>query len=405
MFLEILIFTLLGIAGGIVAGLTPGIHTNTLILIVFGLLPLLAGFPTHAVIALIISMAITNTIVDFIPSIFLGCPEDDTALSILPGHRMLLEGKGLEAVFLTIIGGIGVIAAFILLSPLLLKILPLLYSNIKHYIHWILLAIVSVMVFTEKRFKKLWGMLVFSLAGILGVITLNSTLLQPQFVFFPLFTGLFGIPTLLISLKDRVKVPKQIKDFGIVSRSLAFIGSVKGFFAGLLVGILPGVGSAQAGTLVQTITRKEDTREFLVSLGGINTANALFAMAALYTIGRPRSGAAVAIERILGDFGFSDLLLLIAVSLVTVGIAAVATLFLSKKFSILVEKVSYSKISLSILGFLLFLTAVFTGPLGLLVLIVSTTIGLIAPLTGVRRSFCMGCIILPVVLYYLGISL
>jgi len=405
MFPEILLFTLAGVAGGTIAGLIPGVHPNTLILIIFGLLPLLVGFPPQAVVALIISMAIANTLVDFIPSVFLGCPEDDTALSILPGHRLLLEGKGLEAVFLTVVGGIGVIALFILLSPLLLKTLPFLYSNIKYYIHWILIAIVSVMIFTERGFKKLWGLLVFSLAGILGVITLNSTLLQPQFVFFPLFTGLFGIPTLLISLKDKVKFPSQVRDFGIVKKSLALIGSIKGFFAGLLVGILPGVGSAQAGTLVQIITRKEDTREFLVSLGGINTANALFAIAALYTISKARSGAAVAIERILGSFSFNDLLLLIAVSLFTVGIAAVVTLFLSKKFSTLVEKVSYNRISLSILGMLLLLTIVFTGPLGLLVLLVSTAVGLIAPLSGVKRSLCMGVIILPVIFYYLGIGL
>lgn len=403
MLLEILLFTLVGVTGGIIAGLIPGIHTNTLILIMFGLLPLLAGFPPQAVIALIVSMAIANTIVDYIPSVFLGCPEDDTALSILPGHRMLMEGKGLEAIFLTIVGGIGVIILFILLSPLLLKTLPLLYSFIKPHTHWFLMAIVAVMILTESKLKKLWGLLVFFLAGILGVITLNSTLLQPQFVFFPLFTGLFGIPNLLISLKNKTELPKQIKDFGIVKKSMALLGIIKGFFAGLIVGILPGLGSAQAGTLVQTITRKNDTREFLISLGGINTANALFAMVALYSIGRPRSGAAVAIEKILGDFALSDLFLLMAVALVTVGIAAIATLFLSKKFSLLVEKVPYSKISISILGLLLLLTIVFTGHIGLLILIISTAIGLIAPLTGVKRSLCMGVIILPVILFYMGL--
>lgn len=405
MFLEILLFTLIGVVGGIVAGLTPGIHTNTLILILLGLSPLLTNFPLHATVALIISLAITNTIVDFIPSIFLGCPEDDTALSILPGHKLLLEGKGLEAVFLTVIGGVGVVILFILLLPLLLKFLPFLYKNIKYYIHLVLLAIVSAMVLTESKFKKLWGLFVFLLAGALGVITLNSTLLQPQFVFFPLFTGLFGIPTLLISLKGKVKIPKQIKDFGSVKKTLALIGSIKGFFAGLIVGILPGVGSAQAGTLVQIITRKEDTREFLVSLGGINTANALFAIAALYTIGRARSGAAVAIERILGGFSFNEMLLLIAVSLIAVGIAAITTLFLSKKFLLLVEKVPYSKISLSIIALLVLLTIIFTGYIGLLILLVSTAIGLIAPLTGVRRSLYMGVIILPVILQYSGLIL
>jgi putative membrane protein len=405
LFLEILLFTFIGILGGIIAGLTPGIHTNTLILVVLGLLPLLAGFPIQAVVALIVSMAITSTLVDFIPSIFLNAPSEDTALSILPGHRLLLEGKGLEAIFLSVIGGIGVIILFILFSPLMLKALPVIYSFAKPRMALLLLIVAGVMILTEKGKKKLWALSVFLLAGILGLVTLNSTLIQPDFVFFPLFTGMFGISAILLSLKDKTNLPKQLSDFGVVKKSLAVIGSIKGFFAGLLVGILPGLGSAQAGTLVQTITRKDDNKEFLVSLGGINTANALFAITALYTISRPRSGAAVAIEKILENFGFNDFLMVIAVSLVTIGIGAIATLFLSKRFLTLVQKFSYKKISLSILGLLLILTIIFTGPIGLLVLVISTAIGLIAPLTGVKRSLGMSVIIMPVILFYLGIIL
>jgi putative membrane protein len=94
-----------------------------------------------------------------------------------------------------------------------------------------------------------------------------------------------------------------------------------------------------------------------------------------------------------------------SVSLVTVGIAAISTLFLSKKFLRLVEKVPYNKISLSILGLLLILTIIFTGPIGIFVLFLSTAIGLIAPLTGVKRSLGMAVIILPVILFYLNIVL
>jgi putative membrane protein len=97
--------------------------------------------------------------------------------------------------------------------------------------------------------------------------------------------------------------------------------------------------------------------------------------------------------------------MVIAVSLVTIGIGAIATLFLSKRFLTLVQKFSYKKISLSILGLLLILTIIFTGPIGLLVLVISTAIGLIAPLTGVKRSLGMSVIIMPVILFYLGIIL
>ncbi len=406
MLIEILIFSLFGIVIGTLCGLLPGIHPNNLLILIIALLPLLSGYPIQAIVAFIISMVVVNTVTSFIPSIFLGAPDDSTALSVLPGHKLLLEGRGLEAVFLSVIGGLGVVILFVLMMPLLLKTLPILYSWVKYYTHWLLSAIVLVMIMTEHVIKKkLWGFLVFLLAGVLGLISLNSTILQPQWVFFPLFTGLFGISTLLISLKDKTKIPKQIKNFGIVKRSLAIAGVVKGFFAGLIVGILPGIGAAQAGTLVQQMTRKENTREFLVSLGGINIANTIFALTALYAIGRPRSGAAVAVERILGSFSFNDLILLIGVTLFVTGISVLLTLFISKKFLFLLERIPYQKTSIATILFLIALTAFFTGWIGVLVLFVSTVIGLIPPLTGVKRSLCMGVLILPVIIYYSGITI
>ena len=36
------------------------------------------------------------TFIDFIPSIFLGCPDTDTELSILPGHELLKKGEDMK---------------------------------------------------------------------------------------------------------------------------------------------------------------------------------------------------------------------------------------------------------------------------------------------------------------------
>ena len=407
MFFEILFFVLFGVAAGTFTGLIPGVHTNTVCMILLSLFPLMLsyGMPIHGIISFIISMTVTNTIVDFIPSILLGAPDDSTALSVLPGHKLLLEGKGLEAIYLTIVGGVGVVILFVLLLPFLLKFLPLLYGTIRQYIHFILLAITFVMVIIEKGLKgKFFGLMIFFLSGILGLIVLNSLVLPANEMFFPLFTGLFGISTLLISLNKKVKIPKQEKEMVNVDKKLAIFGSIKAFFSGLIVGILPGVGSAQATVLSQLATRKKDEKEFLVSVGGINTANALFALVSLYAIGKPRSGSAVTVSKILGSFGFNELILLIASGLIVTGIAAVLTLKLSKKFLDLVEKIPYDKLSLGIIIFLILLTFFFTGFLGLLVLFVSTTVGLLAPLTGVKRSLGMGVLMLPVSLFYSGLA-
>jgi putative membrane protein len=46
----------------------------------------------------------------------LGAPDESKALNVLPGHRMLMEGKGFEAVKLNVIGSLllPVILYFIL---------------------------------------------------------------------------------------------------------------------------------------------------------------------------------------------------------------------------------------------------------------------------------------------------
>jgi putative membrane protein len=318
---------------------------------------------------------------------------------------MLLAGRGLEAIQLTVIGGIGATILFVLLTPVLLFVLPVLYTAIKHYIHWILLLIVFIMLSTEKNLIKIgWALIIFCLAGLLGLIVLNSALLPPMFVFFPLFTGLFGISTLLISLRLKVKIPQQVGEMKMVDPRLALGGIGKAFCSGMLLGIMPGVGAAQAAVLAQELTRRGGVREFLVSVGGINTAVALFSLISLYTINRARSGAAITVEKIIGDFGFDELILLLGVGLVAIGISAVLTLGMGKKLLGVVEKIPYEKISLGIICFLILLTIAFVGLPGLLVLAVSTTIGLLAPLTGVKRSHCMGVLILPVIIFYSGIG-
>src|SRR3989338_2185931 len=103
--LEILLFVLLGIIVGIIFGLIPGLHPNLIILFV----PLLAGLnlSTLPLIAFIVSIGISNTFLDFIPSMLFGAAEAGEELTVLPSHRMLLEGNGYDAVKLAVIGGIG----------------------------------------------------------------------------------------------------------------------------------------------------------------------------------------------------------------------------------------------------------------------------------------------------------
>src|SRR3989339_1808815 len=146
MFSEILIAIVLGCLMGVVTGLTPGLHINLVALILLSISPFLLGYTNViAVASFIIAMSITHTFNDFISATYLGAPADDTALAVLPAHRMLLEGMGHEAVKLTVIGSLLCLILTIILSPLLIFIVPIIFDYLKDYIGWILLGIVVFM--------------------------------------------------------------------------------------------------------------------------------------------------------------------------------------------------------------------------------------------------------------------
>ena len=162
-FLEFLIAAIFGISAGILTGLIPGIHINLVSLLVVSLSAYLLGiFSPVSLGIFIISMAITHTFLDVIPAIFLGAPDADTALGVLPGHRLLLQGMGYEAVKLTVIGSLFSLILILLLVPLFIKIVPNIYEAIQQWIGWILLGLVIYMIFIEKGMdKKFWSLISF----------------------------------------------------------------------------------------------------------------------------------------------------------------------------------------------------------------------------------------------------
>jgi len=63
--------------------------------------------------------------------------------------------------------------------------------------------------------------------------------------------------------------------------------------------------------------------------------------------------------------------------------------------------VNYQALVITIVIFISVMVFYFSGLLGLLVLLVSTLVGIIPGEIGVARNHQMGCLILPVILYFL----
>jgi len=384
----IIFYVFLGILIGTVTGITPGLHPNTAsaLFLTFSFLD-----PLCASVALV-SASVTHTFLDFIPSIVFGAPEPETALSILPGHEMTMRGRAYRAIKLTVVGGVSSLLIGLLFFPLLALFIGNFYELLKVNMVWILIAF-SLYMFLKDR--KPWSIVVFFLSGLLGFIVLSKNLLGYQGLL-PMLTGLFGLSTLIFSIKNKVQIPAQQFDCGEVKGVLK--SGIIGAVSGILVGLLPGVGSAQATFITREVLKEKDEERFMIAIGGVNTTVAVFSLLALWLVGRARSGVAAAVGEMLGKLSLTHVLLFLGVIMLSGGVSAVLTLLISKRILNLLRKIEYRKLNLLVIIFLTSIVFWFTGVVGVLTLFVSTTIGLACILSGTRRSYMMACIVVPTIL-------
>lgn len=404
MLIEIILFLFLGVLTGIFTGLTPGIHVNLIGAFLITLsVSLLAFIDPIYVIIFIVAMAITHTYIDFIPSIYLGCPDTDTELSILPGHELLKKGQGYSAILLTIYGSLAAVFILILISYPAIYILSKIHKIFPILIPGLLALAAFFLISTEKN--KINALIVFILTGILGLIVLN---LEPFSIFklsielkqplLPLLTGLFGASTLIISIKSKTKIPEQ-KITKIKQKIFKpIIGAI---IASPICSFLPGLGSGQAAIIGNTIIKNQDKKAFLVLLGATNTLVMGFSFISLYIIARTRTGAALAIKEIMGYLSGNILVLILISILITGIISFFLTKFLAKFISGKITKINYTKLSLATLFVLALIVFIASGFFGLIVLTISALTGLYSISLGIKRTLMMGVLMIPTFLIYL----
>ncbi len=399
MFTILLIAVMLGVMAGIVTGLIPGIHINMVSVLLVTVAPLLR---LHTIIlplgVFIIAMGVTHTFLDVIPGVFLGAPDADAAEGVLPGHRLLLRGHAYDAVKLTVIGSLLCLLLSVATIPILVFGIAAAYSFLVPHMGLILLAMSCFIVLRDPT-RRWASLLIFLISGVLGLLVLNVLdLSQPLF---PLLSGLFGVSILLVSLADKVTIPKQYYypwlriEKGKVSKGVA-----SGFFAGLLTSFFPGLGAAQGALIAQQFVRKMGDRGFLIIVGGISTANFTLSLATLLAIEKARNGAIVALMELL-ELTFLGGIVFLCAALAAGGAATFLALWVSKIFSRMIAKVHYPTIAICIVILLVIMTFVFSHWTGLLVLFTATSIGVLCAKLRVSKSIQMGCLLVPVTLYFL----
>ena len=400
MFVEIVLAIILGTFAGIITGLIPGIHVNLITVIILSLSTLLLKFTNPITLAIfIISLAITHSFLDSLPSIYLGAPDAGQELNVLPGHRLLHKGLGHNAIIYTLLGSLGCLTLGIILFPIFLISMEKIYPLMKGLIGYLLTIIMIFMIGKEKK-KWLKSLTVFLLAGCLGLIVLTGipNLNQPLF---PLLSGLFGFSILLVSLLQNSVIPKQKlnQPLTITKKNLGkAVGAASS--VGFIAAFLPGFGNSQAAIAATQVVGDIGDEAFLALVGGINTSNMLISIGTVYMLDKARNGAIVGVKKLLGEVGFQEMLLFLGVALLVGGLATILAINISKIFAKLIVKVKYSHIVYTIIIFITLLTFYFDGFIGLIILTTATVIGITTSFWKVGKNHLMGCLILPVILFF-----
>jgi putative membrane protein len=387
-----------GIALGTISGLVPGLHANNVALLLAAGANAVPG-PPRLIGAAMLAAGTVHTFLDVVPTLALGVPDPAMAPSALPGHELVLAGRGREALRLSALGSGLAVALAVPLSLPLTAVVTAVYPILEANLAAVLASVIVMLVTTEPSYRASLGAgLGVAASGLLGVAALDldpAGLLGVGGVLAPLFAGLFGAPVLIEALGGGGVPPQEAPSVALSRPSVGLL-ALLGTVSGAVVGFVPGVSSAVAatGTLL-AVPYRYGARGFVVATSGVNTANAIFALVALQTLGSPRTGVLVALDS-------AGVPLAVPLLVCSIALAAVAgfvlVVVLGDRYLAVVGHLPYAPLSLAILVGLALLSVLFAGLAGALVFAAATAVGLVPQRFGARRACLMGVLLVPLAL-------
>ncbi|ADB60406.1 protein of unknown function DUF112 transmembrane [Haloterrigena turkmenica DSM 5511] len=396
--LGLLAWILAGAALGCCSGLVPGLHANNFALLLAGFAPSIPGRPLFVGCAML-AAGVVHTFVNAVPAMALGVPDAEMAITALPGHRLVLEGRGYEAIRLSALGSLLAVLAAVPLAVPVTRGVTAAYPTIRTHLSVVLAMVVVALIASERTWRtRLGGLVSFALAATLGVLTLDLATdapLEAGGMLAPLFAGLFGAPVLIDAIRGG-GVPPQRDESIAMSRPLVGATAIAGALAGAVVGYIPGISAAIAAVAVLVVVPgRSGDRGYIVATSGVDTANTIFALFALAAIGQPRTGVMVAFDTVNAPL---ELPVLVAGIVLAGCVGFVLVIVVGDVYLDFVGRTAYWKISVAVLALLCCLSYLFTGFVGIGVFAVATAIGLVPIRVRARRVHLMGVLIGPLLI-------
>ena len=275
--IEILFSIILGILGGIIIGLLPGLGTSTLLLITY---PFLKNFNIVPLFLFYISVLTSSQFYGSISAIIYGVTGELSSMpAVKNGHTLFRRGLGAESVIYTSTGSffsslIGICLFFVLVTTFSDYFIYLLKGKV---ILFFLFVALLIIILTSGNIK---ASIAFAILGfILGKIGYDDLLggriltfgikdLDAGIPSFPLFCGFIIIPLLYFYYKNNkdieeprnlnLTILKKIK----VLLDFQYISSIiRGSFTGFIAGLIPGASYTVSSNLAEEIERKVNKKK------------------------------------------------------------------------------------------------------------------------------------------------
>ena len=410
----------------------PGLHIYNVMGLVAMLIYWLQGMGVAAapeiylpfMIGLVVGWSLLNTI----PSVLLGAPDESAIFTVLPGQKYLMTGRGYEGVMMIGAGSlVGLFMLVFIIGPFAPKYLPIVRYVLNPHMHWILWVIITFILITEwpkggnrgpagwRKFADAWstlsaGLFTFFISGLLGFLLLYRAPVSIENAFqniMPAFVGLFAIPWCLLNAVSGAKVPEQrVRDTLNINGDLLLRSGIAGGIGGGFAAFFPVVTGGIGGLLAGHATAQRDERIFMMSQGVSKVvyyvgALMLFFVPGLYLT---RGGGAWILKGLTTPRTVGDYYLALGCIAIAGSISFLLMSPLTKWTLKLMKKVDYRLISVFALFIITALVFSVTGWIGLFIMSVGTGIGLIPVLYGSRRLNCLGVLLLPIACNMSGVG-
>ena len=423
-FFTVLLAVLAGTAIACVLGLLPGLHIyNVMGVLVLGVLGLAkAGIdvPPEVYIPAMTGMVVGWSVVNTIPAVLLGTPDESALFTVLPGQKYLMSGRGFEGTMITAVSGLaGAWFLLAVVAPCAPVYLPVAQQVLKGHMHWVLWIIITFMLMSEwpkggnrgragwAKFYDAWktllaGLATFLLSGLLGFILLTASPVSHEVAFqniMPAFVGLFAVPWCLLNMISAADVPPQR-----LARSLDLDGDVilrsvwSGGLGGGIAAYFPVVTGGVGGMLAGHACAQREERVFIMGQGVSKFIYYVGAFMLMFVPGLnlTRGGGAWMVKTLYVPAGISDYYLVLGSIAVSAGLSYLAMEPLTRLTVRFVSRFNYRHVSTVALVVIVLMVLLMTGWIGLFIAAVGTGIGLLPVLFGSRRLNCLGILLLPI---------